>query len=179
MRLRTLTTVTTAICAGVFTIPASSHAQSPLRFGISAGMTATAQGGWNRGYASGVTAQLSIEMERVIGRLGLRADAGVFGFRRETFGGTLSSRTAIPGASANLVMPFRSSAAKIRPYLLAGGGGYRTEYGMPPEWHLGLSGGGGLRFALGRTDVFLESRLFQIADGSTPRLVPITLGFRF
>ena len=180
MRLQALVTLATALCAGLSIIPLASHAQSPLRFGISAGMTATADGAWDRGYTSGANAQLSIEMERVIGRLGLRADAVVYGFRRETFGGTLSSRTTIPGASANLVLPFRSPTAKIRPYVLAGGGGYRTEYGMPqPEWHFGLSGGGGLRFALGRADLLLESRLFQIADGSTPRLVPIMLGFRF
>jgi hypothetical protein len=179
MRFRALASLTATICAGAMTLPAPSHAQSPLHFGISAGMTATADGAWNRGYTSGANAQFSLEMERVIGRVGLRADGVVYRFRRETFGDVLSARTTIPGASASLVLPFRSSA-RIHPYVLAGAGGYRTEYGTPqPEWHLGLSGGGGVRFGFGRAAVFLESRLFQISDGSTPRMVPVSLGFRF
>jgi hypothetical protein len=178
MRLHALAVLGTALAAATI-LPSSSSAQSRVRFGISAGMTVTNDGGWDRGYERGRNAQFSMELERVIGRLGLRADAGVYAFRRETFGGPLSSRTTVPGASANLVLPVGPAAAKLQPYLLAGAGGYRTEYGAPAAWHLGFNGGGGLRLGIGRADVFVEARMSKIADSSTPRFVPISLGFRF
>ena len=178
MRLRSVAALASAL--GAATLPSAARAQSAFHIGISGGIAVATEGEWNRGYSGGAHARLSMELDRVIGRLGLQADAEVYGFRRDASAGQISSRTTVPGVSANLVLPLTRGTARLRPYLLAGGGSYRTEYGEPqPDWHFGVSGGGGLRFGVGRTDLLLETRVLRIGDGSTPRLVPVLLGLRF
>jgi hypothetical protein len=49
---------------------------------------------------------------------------------------------------------------------------------LPAEWHFGLAGGG-VRVQAGAVGLFVEARVHQIADGSTPRLVPVSVGVRF
>lgn len=178
MRRRALMYVTTTISA--MGPPAAAAAQLPVRVGAAGGLTPVAHGNWDRGYGGGAHGVLSIERERALGRLGLRADAFVHGFRRDTFGGALSRRTSVPGVSASVVLPLVSAAARLQPYVIAGGGSYRTEYGGgPPEWHFGLSGGGGLRYSARPVGLFVEARLHQVHDGSTPRMVPVSVGLRF
>ena len=172
--------VQAAVLAGLLTPPALAAAQRPVTIGVAGGLTPTLTSPREFAYATGAHAQLSVERDRVAGRLGLRADAFVHGFRRETAGGALSRRTAVPGASASLVLPMAGAGGRLRPYLLAGGGTYRTELGSGgPEWHFGLSGGGGMELGAGRARPFVEARVHKVYDGATPRLVPVAVGLRF
>jgi hypothetical protein len=60
-----------------------------------------------------------------------------------------------------------------------GAGGYSTEYGNGRQWSFGLSGGGGVRFKVGSAGAFLEARVHEIGDASTPLLLPVSFGLRF
>ena len=165
---------------GVLGLAVPASAQSRLELSVAGGLTPVAQGDWDRGYAGGAHAQIAVTLPRALGPLGVRGEAFVHGFRRETFGDLLSRRTTLPGAAASAVLPIGPATAALRPYLLAGGGTYRTEVGGGgPEWHFGLSGGGGVQLGHGRFGAFVEARLHQVYDGSTPRLVPVSLGLRF
>jgi hypothetical protein len=167
--------------AAIALCPLDVAAQRPVSIGIAGGVTTTPNGRGEYGYGTGALGQLSVERTLVPGRLGLRADAFFHSFPRQTLGGVRSPRTSVPGASASLVLPLTRSGARLQPYLLAGGGTYRTELGggSSPEWHFGLSGGGGLEFRVGTMRPFIESRLHRIFDGSTPRLAPVAIGLRF
>jgi hypothetical protein len=131
----------------------------------------------SQGYRGGHV-QLGAERARLLGPLGLRADAFAHGVTRRALGGSdLSTRTVVPGFSAALTAPLGLERWAVRPYALAGPGWYNTEYGSRGEWHFGLQGGVGARFDVGRAEAFAEARLHRVADGSTPRLVPLSFGF--
>ena len=160
-------------------LPARASAQRPVAVRVGGGFTPTASAR-TFAYETGAHAQLALERERLLGRLGLRVDAFVHGFRRDLAGSGLSPRTTVPGASASLVLPLASASGPVRPYLLAGGGTYRTELGGgDAEWHFGLSGGAGFEVGAGRVRPFAEARLHRVYDGATPRLVPVSVGLRF
>lgn len=167
-----------ATAAALLAAPAAAaSAQRALQVGLAAGATPVSHGDWDRGYAGGTHAQLSLALDRALGPLGVRADVFVHGFRRKTFGGTLSRRTTIPGATVSLVLPLGVAWA-MRPYVLGGGGAYQTEYGNGRAWHPGLAAGAGVRFDVGRLDAFIEGRVHR-TETSTPRLVPLSVGIGF
>lgn len=172
-----LTTLAAALF-GSIGLASTLSAQSPLRVEVSAGLTPTLNRGWPD-YSTGLHAQLGLEREQLLGRLGLRADALVLGFRRATHNGPLSPHTTVASGSMSLVLPFGSVAARLQPYALAGTGSYSTEYGGGRAWTLGISGGGGMRFRLGSASAFVETRLHKIADSATPLLLPVSFGMRF
>jgi hypothetical protein len=84
----------------------------------------------------------------------------------------------------NLVFAFPGTSAK--PYLLAGGGLYRTKSdvsGTKAKNDFGFNTGLGITFGLGPFAAFLESRYHTIsrseADGGVIQFVPITVGLLF
>ena len=157
-------------------IPVS--AQRSVHLGISGGLTPALEGSWPRGY-HGSHVQAAFEFTPVDRRMGLRLDGFIHNMTRIRYPGLLG-RTNIVGGTASALLGLGPLHRSLTPYLLAGAGTYRTEYGqLPAEWHFGVSAGGGLRFQTGPVAVFAEARLHQIADGSTPRLVPLSLGIRF
>ena len=182
-RTRRLPFAVPVFVAAVLMAPATGLAQRPITFGVSGGVTPTsAVRPSGLTYESGAHAQVSVERVRILGRLGVRLDAFVHGFSRPTFSGFQTGHTSVPGASVSAVLPLAARSARLQPYLLAGSGTYRTEFGggfSNPEWHHGLSAGGGLELAQGRTRPFIESRVIRVYDGATPRMVPVTIGLRF
>jgi hypothetical protein len=176
--MRTRLTKFAAVFLGSISLASALSAQSAFRFEVAAGATPIPESGWPN-YSTGVHAQLGLEREQLLGRLGLRADALVQGFRRETHNGPLSPRTTVASGSMSLVLPFGSASARLRPYALAGAGSYSTEYGDGRKWSFGLSGGGGVRFRLGSMSAFVETRIHEITDSSTPLLLPVSFGLRF
>jgi hypothetical protein len=167
-----------AVFLGSIILAPALPAQSPFRVEASVGLTPILHRGWPD-YGTGLHAQLGLEREQLLGRLGLRADALVQGFRRPTYNGPLSPHTTVASGAISFVLPLGSPTARLQPYLLAGAGSYSTEYGGGREWHFGLSGGGGLRFRLGSASAFAETRVHEITDGSTPLLAPVSFGLRF
>lgn len=159
-------------------LPVSVSAQRPVHLGLSAGLTPSLEGSVDRGYR-GSHIQAALELVPSDRRMGLRLDAFVHDMARTRYP-NLSGRTEIVGGTVSALLQMRPIHRVFTPYILAGAGTYRTEFGEPaPEWHFGISAGGGLRLQTGRVAVFTEARLHQIHDGSTPRLVPVSLGIRF
>jgi hypothetical protein len=156
---------------------ASASAQQPLHVGLSAGLTPALEGAWHRGYR-GSHFQASLEITPLDRRLGVRLDGFVHNMTRKSYPG-LSGITDIIGGTASALVGLGPLEQSFTPYLLAGVGTYRTEYGSSKEWHFGISAGGGVRLQTGRAAVFAEARLHEIADGSTPRLTPFSFGIRF
>lgn len=160
---------------------ASASAQFPLHLSFGGGLTPAyeSDGRLSRGY-SGAHLQYALEFTPPDRHLGLRLDAFSHHMSRKTFGNALSPETKILGADLSALYSFGPSTRSWTPYLLAGAGTYRTEYGEPkPEWHFGIAAGAGFRIKTGPVSLLLESRVHSIADGSTPYLVPVTLGIRF
>ena len=158
-----------------------ASAQFPLHLSFGGGLTPAFQtdGIASRGY-SGAHLQYALEFTPANRHWGLRFDAFSHHMSRKTFGAPLQPQTKILGADFSALYSFGPATRSWTPYLLAGAGSYRTEYGEPvPEFHFGLAGGAGLRVRAGPIGLFLESRVHSIADGSTPYLVPVTIGIRF
>lgn len=166
----------------VTSLPVS--AQRVAHVALSAGLSPALEGSWSRGY-TGSHVQAALELTPAERRIGLRVDGFVHSMTRTGYPGPsgdpgLSARTSIIGGTASAVLRLGPPSRAVTPYVLAGAGGYRTEYGSPsPEWHFGMAAGGGVRFRIRSFGIFAESRLHQIADGSTPRLIPLSLGLRF
>ena len=153
-------------------------AQRSVHLGLSGGLTAALEGSWERGYR-GSHAQAALEFAPIDRRIGLRLDAFVHNMTRIPYPG-LSRRTNILGATASALVGLGPLHRSLTPYLVAGAGTYRTEYGqLPADWHFGISGGGGVRVQTGPIAVFAEARMHKIADGSTPWLAPVSFGVRF
>ena len=174
--MKTRLVVIASLLAGAPLVPVS--AQRPLHLGLSAGFTPSLEGSVDRGYR-GSHAQAALEFAPADRRMGLRLDGFVHNMTRIRYPGLLG-RTNIIGGTASALVGLGPLHRSLTPYLLAGAGTYRTEYGqLPADWHFGISAGGGVRFQTGPIAVFAEARLHQIADGSTPRLVPLSFGIRF
>lgn len=165
--------------AALTALPTTLPAQLPVRLTLAAGPTPVVEGDLFRGYHGGVHAKVAAEREHVLGPLGVRAEAAVYRFDRPTFGGMVSPRTTIPSGTVGLVLPVARADARIRPYLLASAGTFRTDLGGGREWHFGLSSGGGLQVRLGPLRTIVEARLHRVYDGGTPRFAPVSLGVRF
>ena len=148
-------------------------------FGIAAGLAPTITG-HNFPYETGSHLTMFLEAPRVIGRLGVRAEAFFGAFSRNTLSGAVSRRTSVPGASLYVVLPLVDAVSAVRPYVVAGAGTYRTDLGGGPrEIHFGYGWGGGVQFGRSRVKPYAEVRVLRIADGGTPRIVPLSLGVRF
>ena len=156
-----------------------ASAQFPLHLSFGGGLTPAYEGSVQRGY-SGSHLQYALEFTPADRHWGLRLDAFTHHMSRKTFGGPLSPETRILGSDLSALYSFGPSTRSWTPYLIAGAGTYRTEYGEPtPEFHFGIAAGAGLRFKTGPIGLSLESRVHSIGDGSTPYLIPVTLGIRF
>lgn len=146
---------------------------------VVAGLTPSLQrDGWEQGY-EGAHLQAAVERTRTLGPLGVRVEAIGHRFRRNTLSGQLAPRTSVFGAGVSTVVPLGRAEWRLQPYGLVGAGTYRTEYGSAREWHLGLSGGAGLRVPVSRAHAVLEWRLHDVRDGSTAWLAPLSVGLRF
>ena len=120
--------------------------------------------------------------------------------RRHDFG-LEWNRSRIYGASLNATLDLGSRTHRLNPYLMAGVGSYRTETVerriVPCEAEvcpallmfsertlavgaLGLTGGLGLEFAIGRLRLQAEAAFTRFTRSrAEPHVLPVTLGVRF
>ena len=162
-------------------LPVTGRAQNPVTFGIGGGASPTRETrSFPLTFAGGAHAQVFIERPRLLGRIGIRAEAYVHSFERPTFSAPQTGRDLMPGASLSLMLPLRAAEGRFQPYVLAGSGSYRSDVGQTfRDWHHGLSAGGGVEWRRARARPFIESRVINVYDGSSPRFVPVTVGLRF
>lgn len=126
-----------------------------------------------KGMAAGVIAQVAFEF-RPTTRLpiGVRVDAS----HHQWHDGFLNAHSTHRASAATLDLVYRLPATRVRPYVLAGVGGYAVQgLGLNPGWNLG----GGLEVPLGRYSVFGEIRGHFLSTEFQDRLTPLVLGIRF
>lgn len=97
------------------------------------------------------------------------------------------SNTSVLGGGVNVLLDL--PLVVIKPYLLAGAGYYDVsseldddtggELGEVSEGALGLTGGAGLRIALGRLGVFGEVRVLKITGDADLTDIPVIVGVTF
>jgi hypothetical protein len=87
----------------------------------------------------------------------------------------------------SVVYAFGTTAAQIRPYLLAGVGLYNVRLSAPgftpsSDTKVGFGGGAGLAYRVGKggTRVFLEGKVTNVTvNGVAFASIPIRVGLRF
>lgn len=190
MSLRTIR----AFCAvGTFALlPAVVGAQDskPISIGVMGGL-ALPMGDLADGVESGYNITGSIYLRPSSSKLMFRGDIGY-----ESFSGKGSNSIAgydlnVLSVTGNVVFPLgmNSTEGSIRPYIIAGGGLYRSSAegtgvasGIESDASndLGIAVGGGLEFKLAGFSTFAEARFVNVfGDGDSARWIPITFGIRF
>jgi opacity protein-like surface antigen len=183
-----------ALCAvGTFAlIPAVAGAQDskPISVGVMGGLSLPV-GDLGDGFDSGYNITGNIYLKPAASRFSFRGDVGY-----ESFGAKVNNSIAgvdlnILSVTGNILFPLSSSMAEgsIRPYLIGGGGLYRSKVEgtgaasgeSESSNDLGIGVGGGLEFKLAGFSTFAEARFVNVfGDGdSDARWIPITFGIRF
>jgi hypothetical protein len=92
------------------------------------------------------------------------------------------------GVTGNVLFSLGDESAGMRPYLLAGGGMYRTKAtvsilgfeGSSTSTDAGVQAGAGLEFKLAGFSTFLEAKFVNVfGDGDSSTYIPITFGVKF
>jgi hypothetical protein len=171
----------TALAAALTVGASAARAQSPVSLGIAGGralpMGSTAdvaESGYNGTLAIGVSAPLL--------PVGLRLD-GMYNQLEGTNDALASGGDfGVAAVSANLTYTLLPLAV-ARLYLIGGAGYYRTSFddGGDAQTDVGFNGGAGIRFGLGRTQLFAEARYHRVNTSDNGRLsfVPVTVGLMF
>ncbi len=191
MSLRTIR----ALCAvGTFALlPAVVGAQDskPISVGVMGGLSLP-MGDLSDAVESGYNITGNVYFRPGASRLTFRGDVGY-----ESFGGKGSSSVAgydlnVLSVTGNVLFPLGTNTAEgsIRPYLIGGGGLYRSTakgtglasgFDSDATNDLGIAVGGGLEFKLAGFSTFAEARFVNVfgdGDGNA-RWIPVTFGIRF
>ena len=174
-----------ALAAAALAVAApAAQAQSPVRFGLAAGVTSAlgAVGDMqDRGYHGLVTLGIKPPLLPV----GLRVD----GMYNQLAGKDFESLAAgsepdmnVATVNANITVDVLPLPV-IHPYLIGGVGYYRVgfrDFG-DTRTEVGYNGGAGFRLALGGISAFVEARYHRVKldDGEKLEMVPITVGLMF
>jgi hypothetical protein len=177
--------------AGLLALPVAAQAQTTksVSFGASGGLSLP-MGDLGDGAEAGFTVAGHVFLKPAsMKKLSLRADVsydswGAKGAIGQVADGSLSSL----GFVGNVIFPVGDEGAAMRPYLLAGGGMYRTKAsysvlgfsGSASSTDAGIQAGGGFEFKLSGFSTFLEAKFVNVfGDGSSSTYIPISFGVRF
>lgn len=172
-------------------LPAIAGAQDskPVSFGIMGGLSMP-MGDLGDAVESGYNITGNLYLRPGTSKLAFRGDVGY-----ESFSGKGSTSIAgfdlnVLSVTANVIFPLGANAGEgsIRPYLIGGGGMYRTSSegtgaasgASNSDTNLGIAAGGGLEFKLAGFSTFAEARFVNVfGDGDSSQWLPITFGIRF
>ena len=164
----------------VATIGVSSvraQAQTPLRVGMAAGVTAPVSG---FGSDKDVGYHLALLFDvRVPGSpLGFRIDGA---FHEMKYAGN-STKDQILMATGDAVLRVPTGSIVV-PYLIGGVGVYNSRRNLfltsRSSADIGVNAGGGLRFELVDVTTFIEARYHRTGGDSEIRMLPVSLGILF
>ena len=183
-----------ALCAvGTFAlVPAVVGAQDarPISVGVMGGLSLP-MGDLADGVESGYNITGNIYFRPGTSRLTFRGDVGYESFSAKGSNNIAGIDLNVLSVTGNVMFPLGSMVAEggIRPYLIGGGGLYRTQSegtgvasGAESEASndLGIAVGGGVEFKLAGFTTFGEARFVNVfRDGASSRWIPITFGIRF
>jgi opacity protein-like surface antigen len=181
------TTAVGSLALVLLVVPAAGRAQAMQpHFGVGAGLTfptgdyhadAAAAG---EGFAAGWQGMALVEFRQLGSRVGLRVD-GTYGqnyvnaMRRAdllsfgTFGTSVDEKTRLLSGNVDVMYEFRSSS-DVKPYVLAGIGLQNIKVSITSSpvtmetafTKVGWNAGGGIRYGVGRTTLFLEARYCRV-----------------
>jgi hypothetical protein len=160
---------------------ASLHAQTPVRFGLSGGLSVPS-GSTSDGLKTGWNGTALVQFFPASSPVGFQIDGSYHRIGFDPSGG----HEQIIDGTANAVYEFKTSeSSRFRPYLIGGGGVYnvkaKTDLGpSPSETKFGINGGAGFNFGTASTSFFVEGRFHNVfVPGSDFHFIPINVGVRF
>lgn len=153
-----------AVLVAVCSSPSLAQLQTSLDVG--AGVTA------GRGTGMGAGVQAAFELRPATLPLGLRLD----GAHHQWHDGFLTASGSYRATVATLSAVYRWPTGIVRPYALAGVGGYALQAeGTKAGWNVG----GGLEVQSGRYRLYGEVRTHFVDSHDRQRLTPFVVGLRF
>ncbi|MBL0170859.1 MAG: outer membrane beta-barrel protein [Gemmatimonadaceae bacterium] len=121
-------------------------------------------------------------------KFALRGDVGYDSWKSKSSNSVVSADVSSLSFTGNGIFYLGESTAAMRPYLLVGGGMYRTKSSASvsgvsassTSTDPGIQGGLGMSFNLNGFNTFLEAKYVNVfGDGDSMNYVPITFGIRF
>jgi len=188
----TMRVVKLASLAGALALlPAIAGAQDArsISFGVMGGLSLP-MGNLGDAVESGYNITGNVLMP-LSGKLKLRADLGYDRFEgRGVLNNLTNLNFSVLSVTGNVVFPIGTERAEggIRPYLIGGGGLYRTSSEQSliginrtvSSNDLGINVGGGFEFILSGFTTFAEARFVNVfSEGDSSNWIPITFGIRF
>lgn len=171
-------------------------------WGLGAGATVPSDG-LDNAFDTGFNGSLLLGWRSVANPFGLRLEGQYNQLNGKTIGGVTFDEASTWGVMANTVLDFPWNPTRTSAFYLTGGVGLHgfNSFDIDEEDLQGLIGndrideadiiresstdfgvnaGVGLRFGVGRSNLFLEGRFVNVfADGADRRFFPITLGVTF
>ncbi len=173
-------------------LPLSLHAQGESKsvsFGASGGLSLP-MGDLADGAEAGYSVAGHVFLKpNSASKLGFRGDVaydswGAKGLAGSVADGSLSSLAF----AANAMFSLGDDAAAMKPYLIGGGGMYRTKAsfsvlgfeGSATDTNAGIQAGAGFEFKLSGFSTFLEAKFVNVfSEGNSSTYIPITFGVKF
>ena len=172
---------------GLLALPITVQAQRSWSIGVSGGLSMP-MGDLGDAVESGYNVTGHLYYQPTTMKIGLRGDVGYDSWEGKGASATLDAKLSILSFTANGLYSFGESTSAMRPYVLFGGGMYRSENtsevaGVESSQtgsDGGIQGGLGLSFKLSGFSTFLEARYVNVfSEGNSTNYVPITFGVRF
>lgn len=179
------------LLGAVALLPALASAQDskPISVGVMGGISLP-MGNLGDAVESGYNITGSVYLRPGASRLSFRGDVGYDSFKGKGSNNIVDVNLNVLSLTGNVLFPLGTAVAEggIRPYLIGGGGLYRTSSEASVAGVSGSSGssndlgigvGGGVEFRLAGFSTFAEARFVNVCgDGDSTRWIPVTFGIR-
>ena len=174
-----------ALGAALVTAPAALHAQSPLKFGLTAGATFPT-GDAGDAYEWGYHLAGHLSVKPPLSPVGVRGEVMFHQLSGKEFSDPLLGDITLddPRIIAGIVnAELGLGGVGVKPYVIGGLGLYNLNFGEGTDSQnkLGFNIGAGLDFGLAGFSAFAEARYHTIqTDGdSNLNVIPVSFGIRF
>jgi Outer membrane protein beta-barrel domain len=170
-------------------LPMVAQAQSTrtVSVGVSGGMSVP-MGDLSDSFDAGYNVAGHVYFKPSTMKLALRGDVSYDSWKGKGSNSVVDAKLSALGVTGNGIFYVGESTAAMRPYLLVGGGMYRTKStttvanieSSSTSTDPGIQGGVGLSFALSGFSTFLEAKYVNVfGDNDSYNFVPISFGVRF
>ncbi len=170
-------------------LPIAAQAQSTrtVSLGISGGMSLP-MGDFADGYDAGYNVTGHVYFKPSTMKLALRGDVSYDSWKGKGSTSVVDANQSSLGLTGNGLFYLGESSAAMRPYLVVGGGMYRSKSTATVAnvevsntyWDPGIQGGLGISFALSGFNTFVEAKYVNVfGENDSFNFVPISFGVRF
>lgn len=170
-------------------LPMVAQAQSTrtVSVGVSGGMSVP-MGDLSDSFDAGYNVAGHVYFKPSTMKLALRGDVSYDSWKGKGSNSVVDAKLSALGITGNGIFYVGESTASMRPYLLVGGGMYRTKStttvanieSSSTSTDPGIQGGLGLSFNLSGFNTFLEAKYVNVfGDNDSYNFVPISFGVRF